>query len=231
MACINSPGSALNRPPHIFWPADALSRAEFGLGVLAMTFSRLFTLGNAIRFMILFGLFALSGVLVQSCNGPEGALDRFAKGSLKGLTQLEAPPQRPSSLAFQTLEGVPVQLSQFDGQILLLNAWATWCPPCVAEMPSLDRLQRLRGGPDFQVVAISADRNKEIAAEWIAENDITDMTIWHDGSFRLAGEVKLPGFPTTIIYNRQGREVARLSGEADWASDEALALIDYWIAQ
>lgn len=193
--------------------------------------SRLFTLGNAIRAMILFGVFALFGVIVQSCQGPEGALDRFAVKTLKGLTTLDVPPTRPASLPFDTVTGEAVTLSDYDGKVVLLNAWATWCPPCVAEMPSLDELQRLRGGSDFQVVGISVDRNKEMAREWADENGINDMALWHDKTFRMTGELVLPGFPTTILYNRTGREVARLSGEADWSSEEALALIDYLIAQ
>ena len=193
--------------------------------------SRFFTLGNAIRAMVLIGIFALFGVIVQSCQGVDGPLDRFAVESLKKLTQLETPPQRPSSLAFENLDGEMVTLGQFEGQVLLLNAWATWCPPCIAEMPSLDELQRLRGGLGFQVVGISVDRNAAIAREWAVANDIKDMALWHDTTYRMTGELDLPGFPTTILYNRQGREVARLAGEADWSSAEALALIDYLTAQ
>ena len=180
--------------------------------------------------MIIVGVMALFAVIVQSCQGPADPMDRFSIASLKGLTQLEEPPQRPN-LSFDTLDGQSVGLAKFKGQVLLVNAWATWCPPCVAEMPSLDSLQNLRGGPDFQVVAISADRTREIAKAWIEENDIRHMNVWHDQSFRMPDSLKLPGFPTTIIYDRNGREVARLSGEADWDSKEALALIDYWIAQ
>jgi len=180
--------------------------------------------------MLIVGVVALLAVIIQSCQGPEDPMDRFSVASLKGLTQLEEPPQRPT-LVFHTLEGEDVGLGKFQGQVLLVNAWATWCPPCIAEMPSLDKLQSLRGGPDFQVVAISADRTKELAKEWIDENGIEHMNVWHDQSFRMPDSLKLPGFPTTIIYNRSGREVARLSGEADWASKEALALIDYWIEQ
>ena len=193
--------------------------------------SRFFTLSNAIRAMLLLGVFALFGVIVQSCQGPDGPLDRYTVNSLKSLTQLETPPQRPSNLAFETMDGEAVTLGQFEGQVLLLNAWATWCPPCIAEMPSLDKLQRLRGGSDFQVVGISVDRTAAIAREWALENDIKNIALWHDTTYRMAGELDLRGFPTTILYNRQGREVARLAGEADWSSEEALALIDYLIAQ
>ena len=180
--------------------------------------------------MLLFGVFALFGVIVQSCNGPKGPLERFNTASLKKLTALDPPPIRPS-LTFQTLDGADVQLSKHQGQVVLLNAWATWCPPCIAEMPSLDRLQELRGGPDFIVVPISLDRTPAEAKVWLEENELRNLESWHDKSYRLTGEVKLPGLPTTILYNREGREVARVPGEVKWDSVEALALIDHLIAQ
>lgn len=195
-----------------------------------MELSKIFTADNGIKVMLLFGVFALFGVCVQSCNGPSDPLERFSVGSLKKLAMIEAPPTRPA-LTFQTMDGQDVQLSKHQGQIVLMNAWATWCPPCIAEMPSLDRLQALRGGLDFAVVPISLDRTPAEAKAWLEKNDLRNLQSWHDGSYRLTGEVKLPGLPTTILYNRDGREVARLPGEAEWDSPEALALIDYLIAQ
>ena len=195
-----------------------------------MKLSELFTLGNGIKAMLLFGVFALFGVLVQSCNGPKSAIDRYAVASLKKLTQLESPPIRPS-LTFQTTDGQDVQLSKHQGQVVLMNAWATWCPPCIAEMPSLDRLQALRGSPDFVVVPISLDRTAVEAKTWFEDNDIRNLKSWHDSSYRLTGQLKLPGLPTSVLYDRDGREVARIPGEVEWDSEEALALIDYLISQ
>ena len=195
-----------------------------------MKLSELFTLGNGIKAMLLFGVFALFGVLVQSCNGPKSAIDRYAVASLKKLTQLESPPIRPS-LTFQTTDGQDVQLSKHQGQVVLMNAWATWCPPCIAEMPSLDRLQALRGSPDFVVVPISLDRTAAEAKTWFEDNDIRNLKSWHDSSYRLTGQLKLPGLPTSVLYDRDGREVARIPGEVEWDSEEALALIDYLISQ
>lgn len=180
--------------------------------------------------MLLIGIFALIGVVVQSCNGPKNALDRYSVASLKKLTQLENPPPR-SSLEFKTLEGANKTLSDHDGKIVLVNAWATWCPPCVAEMPSLDRLEALRGGDDFVVVPISLDRTAADAKAWFEGAQLTHLQSWHDASYRFMGEASLPVLPTTIIYGRNGRELARLAGDAEWDSPEALALIDYFIAQ
>lgn len=195
-----------------------------------MELSKIITVSNAIKVMLLFGVFALFGVFVQSCNGPESPMERFRVDSLKKLTVLEAPPIRPS-LTFQTMDGEDVKLSKHQGQIVLMNAWATWCPPCIAEMPSLDRLQQMRGSPDFIVVPISLDRTPAEAQAWLEKNGLRNLESWHDTTYMLTGEVKLPGLPTTILYNRDGREVARVPGEVEWDSPEALALIDYLIAQ
>ena len=111
----------------------------------------------------------------------------------------------------------------------MVNAWATWCPPCVAEMPSLNRLQNLKGGESFDVVTISLDNKKEEITEFFEKNGIDALPTWHDETYQINGKLQLPGLPTTVLYDRSGQEVARLLGEAEWDSPEALALIDYLI--
>ncbi len=123
-----------------------------------------------------------------------------------------------------------MSLSDYRGQVILVNAWATWCPPCVAEMPSLNNLQTQRGGDDFQVVTISLDNKKEDISEFFETNGIDVLPSWHDSTYQINGKLQLPGLPTSVIYDRSGREVARLLGEAEWDSPEAIALIDYLIA-
>lgn len=187
------------------------------------------TLSRAIRLMILGGLFVIGVVIARACQAPDSAMDRFATGSLRALTSLEAPPVQPN-LSFATPEG-SVTLEDYRGKVILVNAWATWCPPCVVEMPSLDELQRLRGGDDFVVLPISLDRSIAEIEQFYSENTLTHLPILHDGNYSINARLELPGLPTTILYDRFGREVARLSGEANWASDEALALVDHLIEQ
>ena len=189
----------------------------------------MFTLSNAIRLMILGGMLAVALVAVRACQQPPTALERFATGTLKRLTTLDSPPVQPGT-AFATPDGT-TRLSDYRGRVVLVNAWATWCAPCVAEMPSLERLAELREGEAFAVVPISLDRRIEDIGAWYGRNGIDDLPVIHDGSFTLQRGLELPGLPTTILYDRTGREVARLPGEADWASDEALALIDHLVAQ
>jgi thiol-disulfide isomerase/thioredoxin len=180
--------------------------------------------------MIFIGVIAVFVVLVQSCQTPKTGIDRYAVKSLNKLTQLEVAPPQPT-LEFTSASGETMTLADYRGQVVLLNAWATWCPPCVAEMPSLNNLQTVRGGDDFQVVTISLDNKKPEITEFFEKNNITALPDWHDATYEINGRLRLPGLPTTVLYNRQGREVARLSGEAVWDSEEALALIDYLISQ
>ncbi|WP_416877031.1 TlpA family protein disulfide reductase [Litorimonas sp.] len=191
--------------------------------------SSLFTLGNAIRVLFVIGLIAVFGVVVQSCQKPKTGLERLSVASLSKLTILEAPPPQPD-LSFTSTGDEKMSLSDYRGQVILVNAWATWCPPCVAEMPSLNNLQKQRGGEAFQVVTISLDNKKEDITEFFEENGIDALPSWHDSTYQINGKLQLPGLPTSVIYDRSGREVARLLGEAEWDSPEAFALIDYLTA-
>jgi thiol-disulfide isomerase/thioredoxin len=190
--------------------------------------SSFFTLGNAIRATVLFGLFISVFVLVQSCQKPATGLERYATGTLSKLTVRENPAPSPS-LVFETVDGKTTTLADHRGKIVVLNAWATWCPPCLKEMPSLDRLQALRGGEDFEVLTVSIDRSKYDPAKFFADNDIENLDPWHDGTFGLPGKLVLRGYPTTVIYGPAGNELAILEGDAEWDDPLALGLIDYLI--
>lgn len=184
------------------------------------------SLGNALRLMLLIGLVACFLVIVQSCQKPKTSLERYGVDSLKRLTELDSPPPQPR-LIFESFDGQTMTLSDYKGQVVLLNVWATWCAPCLKEMPSLSNLQSLRGGPKFQVVTVSLDRIAEEPKLWLEEKDITNLTPWHDKSFSMNVAVKAPGLPMSVLYDERGREIARLPGDAQWDSKEALALIDY----
>ena len=190
-----------------------------------MSSSSFFTLSNAIRVMIIGGLFAVLLVIVQSCSQPKTGLDLFAKDSLKKLTVLEAPPRQPN-MTYAGPNGTAMQLADYRGKVILLNVWATWCAPCIAEMPMLDALQGQKGSDKFEVVTVSLDRTAEEAANFFKDNNLYNLQSWHDANFSLSSKLNLPGLPTSVFYNRQGREIARVPGEVDWTSPEAFALID-----
>ena len=193
-----------------------------------MSLSSFFSVANAIRLMLVVGVVAVFLVVVQSCSQPKTGLDLFAKGSLKKLTALENPPVQPN-MVFTSPDGSEMRLSDYKGKVILVNIWATWCAPCIAEMPMLDELQVKRGGSDFEVVTISLARTAAEAEAWLRKNKIDNLPIWHDGTYNVSAKLALPGLPTSIFYNKDGREIARIPGEVDWTSEEALALVDYLV--
>lgn len=115
--------------------------------------------------------------------------------------------------------GQPVELASFKGKFVLLNIWATWCPPCRQEMPSLDRLQGQLGGPDFHVMALSVDagaKGLELMKSFYASIGIKHLGIYQDAEAAAIFKLKAVGVPTTLLLDRQGREIGRMSGTAEW---------------
>ncbi len=115
--------------------------------------------------------------------------------------------------------GRPVELASLKGKVVLLNIWATWCPPCRQEMPSLDRLQSLLGGADFQVVALSVDagtKGMDLVKSFYASSGITQLAIYQDADATAVFNLKVVGVPSTLLLDRQGREIGRMSGTAEW---------------
>ena len=106
----------------------------------------------------------------------------------------------------------------------LVNFWATWCAPCRSEMPALDALARARGGADFEVITIATGRNSpEAIAAFRDEAGITDLPTFLDPKGALAAAMDVPGLPVTVLLDRDGNEVARLMGDADWNGPDARA--------
>lgn len=157
--------------------------------------------------------------------GVADALEAAKTGEMEKLVVHDAPRDRLET-PFVDGEGRDVSIADFEGRVVLVNFWATWCPPCLKEMPSLDRLAAERSGEQFAVVAISTDRgDAEKPRRWLAENGIEALGLYHDARLRLAQEAALLGQPTTLILDRQGREVARYTGEAHWDGPDAWAAI------
>ncbi|WP_407673315.1 TlpA family protein disulfide reductase [Paracoccus caeni] len=122
-------------------------------------------------------------------------------------------------------------LADYKGQVVLVNFWATWCAPCREEMPSLDELQAELGGDDFQVVPIATGRNSvENIDRFFQETGVENLPVLLDPRQQLARQMGVVGLPVTIILDRDGNEVARLMGDADWASDAAKELVRQLIA-
>ena len=187
------------------------------------------TLGTAITGMFVIGALAVVYVMFSALvTQQRGGLDSFAVGAMSEFrTVSDAPPQPLGEL--RTRNGETLTLADRRGKVVLVNFWATWCAPCVIEMPYLDALQGQYGSDDFEVVTISMDRTYEDAERFFAEHELNNLNLYFDPTMSMAFSVMGPGsrgLPMTILYDRYGREVGRLSGEAEWASEDAFALIE-----
>jgi thiol-disulfide isomerase/thioredoxin len=151
-------------------------------------------------------------------------------GAIKPFEAAQNPAPAPE-LRFTDAEGRELTLADFKGRVVLLNLWATWCVPCVEEMPSLDRLQARLGGPDFEVVAISVDRQgAAVVAPFYERLGLKRLGIYLDRSSQSMRALGLRGLPTSLVIDRDGRIAGRLEGAAAWDSPAAEALIRHYLA-
>ncbi len=148
---------------------------------------------------------------------------------MPGMLAAERSASAPD-ISFSDAAGNPVALANFRGRVVLLNLWATWCAPCVHELPSLDRLEALRGGAGFQVVALSLDRGGAAAVTpFFESHGIGHLPVYLDARGGALRAFRARGLPTTVLIDRDGREVGRFEGAAEWDSPPALAMIDAYL--
>jgi thiol-disulfide isomerase/thioredoxin len=184
-------------------------------------------IGGVILCGLLYGVFKAMPNLVGG-----GDMSRFKVGQMEKLDVLKDPPVQPIE-SFLGPDGAPTTLSAFKGKVVLVNLWATWCAPCITEMPTLADLQLDFADQDFMVVAVSVDRETDAneAKTKLADLSKGSLTFFHDPRMAIVYPMRARGFPTSVLYDREGKEVARLAGEADWHSPEAHALIEAALAR
>jgi thiol-disulfide isomerase/thioredoxin len=156
-------------------------------------------------------------------------LTPFARGEMAAVTMAKSPLKLPN-LSFQNTAGKPLTLSDWRGRMVLLNLWATWCVPCRKEMPALDALEQRLGGPGFEVVTINIDtRDTDKPKAWLKEVGVTKLSYYADPAAKTFQDLKEVGrafgMPTTLLVDPQGCEIGTIAGPAEWASDDALSLI------
>ncbi len=191
--------------------------------------------GAAIGLAAVYGIGGFDGNASVEGKCRAAAVDAARlKPSAIGDVAAFVPAERPhdlSALAFTGPDGGPRRLADWRGRTVLVNLWATWCAPCRAEMPALDRLQASRGGADFEVVAIDLDtRSADHARAFLAEIGVSALAFHADpslGVFRtLQREGLAQGLPTSLLIDAEGCGLGTMAGPAAWDGPRARALID-----
>lgn len=184
-----------------------------------MTLDRTFIARRFDQHLLAAGLFVAGATLAAAQEPPKNFV-------------LHEAPKPVASIAFEDDQGRARSLADFRGKVVLLNIWATWCGPCRREMPSLDRLQGMLGGTDFEVVALSIDRaGIDVVSKFYADVGIRKLNIYIDSSGKATRELVTVGVPATLLIDRGGRELGRLVGPAEWDEPGIVAFLKRIVAQ
>jgi thiol-disulfide isomerase/thioredoxin len=179
------------------------------------------------------GAIAVLYVLFAAASKPEAdaGLTRFARGDMQRLYVMEAPPSLPTR-TLRDAAGNETTMAAYQGDVVVLNLWATWCAPCMQEMPSLAALQRNFEGR-IRVIPISVDSegDREKAISELARLSDGTLPFLQDMTRGVLFDLQAAGMPVTIIYDRHGQELARLAGGADWSSEDATRLMEGVLAE
>ncbi len=175
---------------------------------------------------------ALAPISQALANEPKAAAlplgpgaNPLSVGHMTAFVFAKAPEDLPD-IAFVDASGKAMTVKDWRGRVILLNLWATWCAPCRKEMPGLDRLQAELGSEKFEVVALSVDRGGIAASQrFLDQIKIEKLKLYVDPTARASTALKTIGLPTTLLV-KDGREIGRLVGPAEWDSPEAKRLIE-----
>jgi thiol-disulfide isomerase/thioredoxin len=205
-----------------------------------LTLFALAGLGAALGLAAVYGIvgFARNPTDAAQCRAAGEIAQRIAplaQGEVAAVTVASAPLVVPD-LKFTDAAGQPKSLADWRGRTVLFNLWATWCVPCRKEMPALEALQAKFGGEKFQVVAVNIDtRNPDKPKAWLKEVGIEGLAYYADPSAKVFQDLKVIGkafgMPTTLLIDPAGCEIATLAGPAEWASGDAMRLIETALAK
>ena len=147
------------------------------------------------------------------------------------MQKLQFGVDRGSDVVFVNEDGSDMTLAAFEGKYVVLNFWATWCAPCRKEMPHLSDLQTELGSDTFEVVTVATGVNQRPAMErFLDEIGVDNLPLHTDPNSALARDFGIVGLPVTLILNPEGFELARLIGDADWSSDNAIDILETVVA-
>ena len=223
IARISAEGPSMNRPPHIALESESLRP-------------------GSLRLLIAFLLGLALGPALAGCDKEKAPTPQADPGSGPGQGAGNAVPAAAEAyptgrldrshagapapdVTFEDPYGRPARLADFRGRPVLINLWATWCGPCVVEMPSLDALA-VREGDALQVLALSQDmEGRQKVSDFFAARQFSRLEPYLDGELRFMTSLGVDTLPTTILYDAEGVEVWRMTGMADWASERAARLL------
>jgi len=165
------------------------------------------------------------GAITGAASADMSNVAALAVGDMKKLRF--HPEARPvSDEPFFAEDGSEMTLADYQGQITVLNFWATWCAPCRTEMPHLSALQTHFADQPIEVVTIATGRNKPVAMKaFFDEISVDNLPLYTDPKQKLARDMAVLGLPITVVLNSDGHEIARMQGDADWSSDSAKAML------
>jgi len=182
-------------------------------------------IGPAMRFVRLTTASLALAVLAEGCQRQEPATENAAEeaGPAKGLVRGNAGQPAPD-IELRNADDDPATLAEAEGKPLLVNIWATWCAPCVKELPTLQTIAARAGAP--RVIAVSQDMAPRGSVDaFLDKNKLADLEVWHDPKMALSSATGAEVLPTTILYDGKGREVWRYVGDLDWTGEEATKLL------
>lgn len=179
---------------------------------------------------IILTLAAVVSVLLSTATGHATWHEKAPKfgGELRDVSMLQRPRPVPDYV-FATGDGEKRTLTDFAGKVVFLNLWATWCPPCVKEMPSLDRLQSELGSEQFEVVALSLDQSVDLVRRFYNDFQLTNLDFYMADE-KVMAALAAGVLPTTFFIGPKGRILGALAGPAEWDSEEAKNFARYLIS-
>jgi thiol-disulfide isomerase/thioredoxin len=149
------------------------------------------------------------------------------KGAFTAVVDRKHKGEDAPDVVFKDPAGKDVTLADYKGKPLLVNLWATWCGPCVAEMPTLDKLAETYKAKGLAVLTVNQDTGDAAGiAAFFAKHKLPHLASWRDPENGLGFHYATGLLPTTVLYDREGREVARVAGAMDWEGDEGRGLIE-----
>lgn len=154
--------------------------------------------------------------LLSACSG-----NNSPGNSSKPAEKMAAP-----SISVVSLDGEQLKTESLKGKVVMLNFWATWCPPCREEIPSMIKLEKFMSGKPFQMVCVSVDKGGKKAVTEFFRNTGYSLPAYTDSTSQAAAVYGITGVPETFIIDKKGMIVKKVIGPMDWSSPEVIAFIE-----